>query len=295
MTKPLSVLVATDLSTLARHAAQRGAMLARESGGTLELLHVLEAPALAALRRLLGQAEADLEQRLATQASDALAELARHIEQQYRIEAPWHLTGGPLVAGITDTARRHGSDLLVVGASSAAMLRNWLLGATADRLLRTNTCPVLSVRQTPHEPYRTVLVAVDFSNCSAQSIAHVRRIVPQAQLILLHACALPFEGKMRFAGISDATVMQYRRDARRRAETQLQSLAAQAGLTSLQWSPAVTQGDPGQDIVQQQVELDADLIALGKHGAGVTEELLLGSVTQQVLGRAHCDVLVTPG
>lgn len=294
MTNALSMLVATDLSTLSRHAALRAARLAAESGGTLDLLHVLETPALVALRRLLGQAEADLEQRLATQASDGLAELARQIGRLHGIDAPWHLAGGPIVAGITDMARQRQVDLLVVGASSAALLRHWLLGATADRLLRASTCPILFVRQTPHEPYRSLLIPVDFSACSAQSIAHARRVAPQAQIILLHACALPFEGKMRFAGVSDATVMQYRSDTRRKALAQLQALAARVGLTPQQWTSAVTQGDPGQDIVQQQVELDADLIVLGKHGAGVTEEWLLGSVTQQVLGQAHCDVLVTP-
>ena len=103
-TPPLSLLVATDLSTLSRHAALRAAMLAAESGGTLDLLHVLETPALVALRRLLGQAEADLEQRLATQASDSLADLARQIVRLHGVDAPWHLARGPIVAGITDKA-----------------------------------------------------------------------------------------------------------------------------------------------------------------------------------------------
>ncbi|MEO7938682.1 MAG: universal stress protein [Burkholderiaceae bacterium] len=293
MTQPLSLLVATDLSALSRHAALRAAMLAGQMGGTLALLHVLETPALVALRRLLGQAEADLEQRLATQASDTLTELAQQIAREHAVDAPWHLERGPTVAGITNMARQLGADLLVVGASSAALLRHWLLGATADRLLRAIASPILFVRQTPHEPYRTLLIPVDFSSCSALSIARARSLAPQAQIILLHACALPFEGKMRFAGVSDATVMQYRSGARRKATTQLQLLADQAGLSSHQWTSLVTQGDPGQDILQQQVERDADLIVLGKHGAGMTEELLLGSVTQQVLGQAHCDVLVT--
>ena len=100
MTQPLSLLVATDLSALSRHAALRAAMLARETGGTLTLVHVLETPGLVALRRLLGQAEADLEQRLATQAGDTLTELAQQIARQHAIDAPWHLSPGPIVAGI---------------------------------------------------------------------------------------------------------------------------------------------------------------------------------------------------
>jgi nucleotide-binding universal stress UspA family protein len=294
MTTPSPLLVATDLSATSRHAAHRAAMLARQSGTSLELLHVLEAPMLVELRRLLGASEADLEQRIETQGREALQQLAHDIEQQYGVHSQWHLSPGPVPKAIAELAQRSGATTLVVGASSAALLRQWLLGATADRLLRMSTRPVLFVRPMPHEPYRRVLVPVDFSHCTAAALASARAIAPDAHLMLLHVCALPYEGKMRFAGVSDATVMQYRQQARRDAQAQLQKLADDAGLTPQQWTPVVTLGDPGRDIMTQQVELDADLIVLGKHGAGMTRDLLLGSVTQQVLGQAHCDLLVTP-
>jgi nucleotide-binding universal stress UspA family protein len=52
-------------------------------------------------------------------------------------------------------------------------------------------------------------------------------------------------------------------------------------------------GDPAQCILEQEEEQGADLIVMGKHGTGVTEELLLGSVTKHVLSQARADVLVT--
>ena len=39
-------------------------------------------------------------------------------------------------------------------------------------------------------------------------------------------------------------------------------------------------------------EVDADLIVVGKHGAHIAEELLLGSVTKHVLAESQCDVMV---
>lgn len=39
-------------------------------------------------------------------------------------------------------------------------------------------------------------------------------------------------------------------------------------------------------------ELSSDLVVIGKHGSHVVEELLLGSVTKQVLAESQCDVLV---
>lgn len=294
MTTPITLLVATDLTAMSRHAAHRAAMLARHTGAALELLHVLEAPALLELRRLLGSSENDLEQRIEKQGREALQQLVEEVEQQHGVRGRWHLTRGPVLGAVTAQARKNDVTMLVVGASSGAMLRHWLLGATTDRLLRTTTRPILFVRQLPHEPYRRLLVPMDFSACSKAVLARAREIAPDAQLLLLHVCTLAYEGKMRFAGIDDATISHYRRQARRDAQAGLQRLADEAGLTSAQWTPVVTQGDPGRDILTQQVELDADLIVLGKHGVGMTSELLLGSVTQQVLGQAHCDLLVTP-
>ena len=46
-------------------------------------------------------------------------------------------------------------------------------------------------------------------------------------------------------------------------------------------------------IVYLGEDLDCDLVVMGKHGANVTEELLLGSVTSHVLAESRSDVLVT--
>jgi len=44
--------------------------------------------------------------------------------------------------------------------------------------------------------------------------------------------------------------------------------------------------------MEQEEEQGADLIVIGKHVTGMTEELLLGSFTKHVLVRARADVLV---
>ncbi len=45
-------------------------------------------------------------------------------------------------------------------------------------------------------------------------------------------------------------------------------------------------------ILEQEQEQDCDLIVIGKHGSGMLEELLLGSVTKPVLALSSADVLV---
>lgn len=119
-----------------------------------------------------------------------------------------------------------------------------------------------------------------------------RSIAPQAPLVLLHACEIPFEGKMRFAGIEEETIQQHRQRIKGEALARLDELALDAGLTPAQWQPLVAFANPPDYVLEQEEEQGVDLIVLGKHGSGMTEELLLGSVTKHVLGQARADVLV---
>ncbi|MNF17923.1 putative universal stress protein [compost metagenome] len=55
----------------------------------------------------------------------------------------------------------------------------------------------------------------------------------------------------------------------------------------------VVHGDAAWRIVEQELELDCDLIVVGKQGESALEELLVGSVTKHVLNESQCDVLVS--
>ena len=296
MNTVLLPLAATDLSAPSRHAAERAAMLARQSGGKLALLHVLEKDALIELRRLFAPNAEALEQSMHAQARQALAELAAELgraqpdAQPLRVDC--HLHEGTVLTSIAAQAEALGCNLVVVGAHGAGFMRHWLLGATAERLLRKTLQPVLVVKQAPQLGYRKVLVPVDFSHWSLRAIALARSIAPQAPLVLLHACEIPFEGKMRFAGIEEETIQQHRHNIKREALARLDELAHDAGLTAAQWQPLVAFANPPDYVLEQEEEQGADLIVLGKHGSGMTEELLLGSVTKHVLGQARADVLV---
>ncbi len=49
---------------------------------------------------------------------------------------------------------------------------------------------------------------------------------------------------------------------------------------------------PADQIVDYAEKNDVDLIVMGTHGRGGLEKMWLGSVTEKVLRKAHCPVLV---
>lgn len=54
----------------------------------------------------------------------------------------------------------------------------------------------------------------------------------------------------------------------------------------------VERGTPYEVILNKAKEKHADMILMGSHGRTGIERLLMGSVTERVIGHAECDVLV---
>ncbi len=286
------ILAATDFSAPARHAADRGARLAHETGAALTLMHVLPGGALQELRHWLGPGHA-LEQQLHDDAQRQLGALVAELQASRHVTLRAVHASGSVLDEIGREAEVLDAALLVLGARGAGFLRRLVLGSTSERLLRRTTRPLLVVRQTPHEPYRRVLVALDFSPWSAHAIVLARRVAPHARLVLFNAYQVPFEEKLHFAGVDAATIDHYRRQARSDATQRVQALAAAAGLHPSEWEPCIVEGDASQRIIEYEQEKDCDLVVLGKHGRSVTEDLLLGSVSKHVLAEGSADVLVS--
>lgn len=292
MTALACILAATDLSAPSRQAAERAARLAHECGALLHLLHVLPGGTLQELRQWLGSGH-DVEEQLRQDAGQRLHELAARLQARRHVQVQPATGVGAVVEEIDRQAGLLDAQLLVLGARGAGYLRRILLGTTAERLLRRTTRPVLVVRQTPHEPYRQVLVALDFSPWSLPSLALARLVAPHAHLVLLTAFDVPFEEKLRFAGVEAATIEHFRQQARLSAHSRLDALAHDGGLKRSQWTACVVEGDAWLRIVEQAQEQDCDLVVLGKHGHSAVEELMLGGVTQRLLAEGGTDLLVS--
>lgn len=292
MTPARSILAATDLSAPARHAVVRAFQLAAETGAALEVMHVIPQGALDALRHLLGLEAEPVKQRILARAEAELDALAVELGAAHRVAVTTHLATGALLSAILDRADVLEADLLVVGAHGEGDLGHLLLGTTAERLLRRTRRPVLMVRQPPEAPYSRVLVPVDFSSWSGPALNLARALAPAADVTALHAFEAPFESKLRFAGVAEADIQRYSAASGREAQTRLYALADAAGLGPDDAHLEVRHGEAPRVILALAEVADCDLIILGKHGQGVMEDLLLGSVTKHVLAEANCDVLV---
>lgn len=283
------ILVATDLSAPADNAVQRGALLARQSGAVVELLHVLEEWPRGEMLPLEASLMAELRQAMTRTAQESLHQLAQHwgegIEVGTRVEV------GRDFVGIIQRARQFNADLVVLGSRGSQGPRELFLGSTAEKVVRKGDRPVLLVRDAPRQPYRRVLVPTDFSPASRQALLAALTLAPAARFDLLHVYRLWGAGQLGPASIGDEHLHRYQQQLLDTAAAKLREFIQEPELHGSRIKPHLRQGNPAAMIPAQAAKMGADLIAVGTEGLSGLPYLLLGSVSEQVMRQAGCDVL----
>jgi nucleotide-binding universal stress UspA family protein len=200
---------------------------------------------------------------------------------------------------IVRTAETWHADLVVVGARGLTGMKALLLGSVSTAVVRWSPCPVLVVKKSAHSLERAV-VAVDgspdsmaaarfFASLPLDPDTRVQLLgVVEPPLLPTTALQLPVE---RIRGMLDDIV--------RARRTELAGALAQldpdmkARVRTVEHSVAL--GRPTEVIVAATDEPGVGLVVLGARGLGPFQRLVLGSVSERVLHRADCAVLIGKG
>ena len=287
------ILAATDFSRSAQSALQRAAWLAKNCGATLEIAHSIELPMLSEAWRKLVEGEDFSEEKLRSQAQVRLDQVATTLALDSGINPGTRILSGKPPQALAEFATKNVADLIVVGAHGEHLLRDFLVGSTAVKLLRLATRPVLMVKQTPPFAYERLLIATDFSAASRVAADLAAELLPDSELYLFHAYEVPFERQMYYAGSNREAVDHYRRlgeaEAQRQMEAFVTTLAApERFVCKLRhgYAPAM--------IAAYASETGADLLVLGSRRQSGIAAALLGSVSSHLVAESRIDLLLVP-
>lgn len=275
-----NILLATDLSARADRALERAVSLAHAHGAQLTIVHVIDGDLPASL--------AD------SQAATARESIARHVDELSANErsgiAIAVVFGRPHVE-VLAMSEKLDADLIVVGAHRRDVFMDLFRGTTAERVIRAARIPVLLVKDRKSKPYQRVIVGVDFSVYSKQAIIFANDLVPQGVFHLVHAYDVPFSGF--FYGRKSPNELRKRDQVgfERKIEKEMEAF-----LTDLKAKPPkfvnILQEGHAQPIILRQIErLKPDLLVIGTHGLTGIAHAFLGSVAEDMLEEAPCDVL----
>lgn len=295
------MLVATDGSALATQGLEVAATLARALQGEIDVLTVTE--------ESVADAFEELEQIKARHAANVLQkarERASELGVQCRVQ---HLPRREVASGLTDFAREHGNDLIVIASHGAGGFERLLMGSRAKRLLTVAGIPVLVVRgpggiAPKPSRYDHLLVAFDGSDHArgaldmAVGLAHALgsrlTIVAVSEPEAMELPAVnPSEGTLEAMGASEEAIAAraaQKAAAAKRMLAHAKAVATQAGVDCD--TKYVSSAYAAEGIVDAVAAVGADMIVMGTHGRRGLSRVALGSVAQEVLTLAPVPVLV---
>lgn len=274
------VLVVSTGSTSSHNATRRAALLAREHGWPLRILHAERDP-----QRIAG-------------AQEAVEQACAQLRERLGIEAAAEVTRGDLLKEVV----RHtqASSLLVIGSPRENALKEQVGGAAMDRLIRLSRIPTLVVKRlvdaafahgapdaASRGRYERVLACVDLDGGGGEVVAGAARLAPGADVEAFHAVsarAASAQGWPRKSA-EDSNALG-------RARSALADLVSESAAPEC--VPAVAFGLPAEAVLARERAIGAELVVVGKRQRGLLADFFLGEVTRQVLAGGRADVLVLP-
>jgi nucleotide-binding universal stress UspA family protein len=272
------VLCATDLSPRSDQAMLRAALLAKQMNAQALFVHAVDdSQPGRTIRMKVNRAQA----RLLSQSERAMKHAPKDAEIAVRLGTP--------VQAIAAASAEWNPDLVIMAAPRKRRL-DFVVGTTAERVIRATHRPVLIVSGAATGAYEKVVLATDLSPTSA----HVARTVVDMGLLanayawLVHAFAPPHQGMITTEVVLEEQLTERWRDAISR---ELVRELEEAGVDRTRVHIAAEPARPLDAIERALERARPELLVIGVSRWFMLKRLLVGSVADQVLRKINCDVL----
>jgi nucleotide-binding universal stress UspA family protein len=287
--RPSNILAATDYSETAERAVALAGILALRFLADLHLLHV----AVLVEGSNLDEGSLDPLQAISEETRRKLLEKS---SGNHDVSVtPLLVRGIDPDEVIVETASNLGCDLIVLGTHGRRGLSHLFLGSVAERVVRTSSAPVLTLRadaMVELDGVTRILVPYDFSDASADAIRHAAAWADalDGEITLLHVVEPVVYPEFYSVDILPDNLMMR---LTTRSEEALGEAAAEL-LDGRASSTLVEVGRAADTIVNLADPERFDLVVMATRGLSGLEHVLLGSVAESVLRRCRVPMLTVP-
>lgn len=274
------IMLATDFSPAAEIARAYAVGLALQESATLEVATVID------LSLTLPSMEVITESTLEALRRSSEEDLQRFSEHISGVRVTRKVIEGFQPASlIVDEAVNSNADLIVLGTTSKHGFKKLALGSTAEEVIRTAPCPILTVG--PHVPspsnfpvfFERIVYATDFSSQAAKA-ADLALSLGQTSGAKVYLCHVITEKKPSNYDDCDAGSM-----------ASLKSLIPASVHDWCDPECIVEHGKSSEAILALARRVNADLIVLGARRSSFWVEYVRTGLTPALLASASCPVL----
>jgi len=265
------IMVVSDRSESSMAAAREAIRLAQRTEGNLSVMSVIvtnpEHESLA--KQLIEKENSDALVHLETLKTNANdAGINCEITLRHGIE---------ISQEIVDEAEKYRADVIVMGRRGYTGLMRVMMGSNTAKVIGYAHCSVLVVPKTAKIEGKKILLAVDGSRYSDTAATTAMSLAKHLHASVLVVSVVYSEHQeKRYSEASEEI-------------TRVDNFLTQEGIST---EGRVLSGRPAEAIVEVANAKGVDLIIMGSHGRTGLDKVLLGSVSDRVIGYAECAVLV---
>lgn len=283
MGKYRKILVAVDGSPSSMHALKESFKFTEDEKSWITVISVIP-PYLGDLDMT---AVGNIMAAMRKPCEDALAE-ARRMADDARIMVRTACEEGETHERIVELADAGDFDLIVMGRRGQNRLEQSPVGSVTARVIGYSEKDVLIVPKDCRVGWKKILVATDgskFSEAAAERAVSFAKAYG-GELVVVSVVDVPAEFYGEAPDAWDNLVMK--------AKGYTEKVKQQADGSGVKARTLVKESATWQAIIDVATDVRADAIVMGSHGKTGLKRLLMGSVTEKVIGHAPCNVLVIP-
>lgn len=294
-----NVLFPTDFSPFAQYALPYAVAIAKQYGGTLHLVHVLDSSVLSlGAGHGMWAAKSDLDNLLESMQEHAESRLANLEEraQTVGVATQSHIVKGMPAAEIIRLAEELTCGLVVIPTHGRSGFDRIVYGSVCEKVVRQCPVPVLSIKHPEHEfveeeslnmRLQRILFPTDFSEFSERALPYAVSMCREfaAALTLLHVTEIP----LMVPEFLPETAIRLENGAETTAYETLERM--KAPLDDITVNVEVRRGLAHREICQAVADADVDLVVIPTHGRSGIAHVFFGSVAEKVVRLARCPVL----
>lgn len=266
------ILLATDGSEYSLGAQKAAIALTKRCQGELHIMSImlttqdLEAVGTQNMREAR---EREVQSYLDKAAEAALAEGVTYTTHLVFGEHPHH--------EIVNTAAGIGADLVVMGRRGVRGLARAMVGHATAYVAGHAPCNVLVVPRAAEVWSKRILLATDGSEHSAAAGAVALDVAKQ--------CGLPVT-------VVSATTRSHSEARKAEAQASVDREVAAMQAAGIQSTGVIAEGRPDEVVIETAAKEGADLIIVGSRGRTGLMRVVLGSISERIMGQAQCPVMV---
>lgn len=261
--------------------------LAKRFDATLHVLHVMRPMALPVWPMVDAGQNDELRQSALKRCDEQVREFTSDARTEY------HVVEGTPRDEIHRFADEHEVDLLTLSTHGRSGIKRFVMGSTAERLVRTAPCNVLVVRPplAGLSDLKKILVATDFSKNSELAVREAMDLAKPETTVLLAHVVEELDAAIGHV-MQGEGLLNVNEQIRLGAQRQLEDFRDETIGADAPVEFRIGDGVPSAGIAQLAADEAVDLVVIASKGHSSVMRFLLGSTAERVVRLAPCSVWV---